>query len=273
MPLRALISRLRSGLAKTRARFTERLREILGRRLDEDTLLELEEVLYGADVGPTLVTRVVDDLRLAVRDGKLRADENPLAFLEEDFVRQLSGTDTGLQLPQQPPAVILVVGVNGSGKTTSIAKLAHVFRQEGKQVLLAASDTFRAAATEQLVIWAQRVGTDVVKHQAGADPAAVAFDAADAALARGTDILIVDTAGRVHTRVNLMRELEKISRVLGNKVPGAPHEVLLVLDATTGQNAIAQARVFQEAVKVTGIVLAKLDGTAKGGIVLAIQQQ
>jgi len=273
MPLRALVNKLRSGLAKTRARITEQLHELFGRKLDETTLAELEEVLYSADVGPALVSKVVGDLRLAVREKKLPSDGSPLAFLEEDFVRQLSGVATALQLPQQPPAVILLVGVNGSGKTTSIAKLAHMFGQEGKRVLLAASDTFRAAAAEQLGIWAQRVGADMVKHQAGADPAAVAFDAAEAARARGADVLIVDTAGRVHTRVNLMRELGKISRVLGNKIPDAPHEVLLVLDATTGQNAISQARLFQEAVQVTGIFLAKLDGTAKGGIVLAIHQQ
>ncbi|MCK4298339.1 MAG: signal recognition particle-docking protein FtsY [Planctomycetes bacterium] len=273
MPLRALIGKLRQGLAKTRARLTEQLRDLFSRGLDEATLEEVEELLYSADIGPTLVARVVEDLRTAVREKRLASAESPLAFLEEDFVKQFSSVDTSLHLPTEPPAVILVVGVNGSGKTTSIAKLAKMFRDEGKKVLLAASDTFRAAGIEQLLIWAQRVDADVVKHQPGADPAAVAYDAAEAALARGTDVLIVDTAGRVHTHTNLMRELEKIGRVLGNKVPQAPHEVLLVLDATTGQNAISQARLFQEAVQVTGIMLAKLDGTAKGGIVLAIQQQ
>lgn len=273
MPMRALIGKLRAGLARTRARITEHLHQLFGRRLDEDTLTELEEVLYSADIGPTLVAQVVEDLRTAVREKRLPEGASPLAFLAEDFIRRLSALDSSLRLPPEPPAVILVVGVNGSGKTTTIAKLAKMFRDQGKRVLLAASDTFRAAAAEQLGIWARRVGAEMVKHQPGADPAAVAYDAAEAALARGADVLIVDTAGRVHTRTNLMRELEKIARVLGKKVPDAPHEVLLVLDATTGQNAISQARTFKESVRVTGIVLAKLDGTAKGGIVLAIQQQ
>jgi fused signal recognition particle receptor len=273
MALRALLQRFRDGLAKTRARLTEQLHRLFGRGLDEATLEEVEELLYGADIGPTLAAKVVADLRAAVRDGRLTSGQEPLAFLEEDFVRQLSAADPSLHLPAEPPAVLLIVGVNGSGKTTSIAKLAKMFRDQGKRVMLAASDTFRAAAEEQLEIWAGRVGADVVKHQPGADPAAVAYDGAEAAQARGMDVLIVDTAGRVHTRANLMRELEKVARVLGKKVPGAPHEVLLVLDATTGQNAIAQARIFQQAVKVTGILLAKLDGTAKGGVVLAIQQE
>ena len=273
MALRALLSRLREGLAKTRANLTEQLHRLFGRGLDDATLEEVEELLYGADVGPNLAAKVVTDLRAAVRSGRLAPGQQPLAFLEEDLVRQLSATDPSLHLPAEAPAVILIAGVNGSGKTTSIAKLAKMFRDQGKKVMLAASDTFRAAAEEQLGIWASRVGADVIKHQPGADPAAVAYDAAEAAQARGVDVLIVDTAGRVHTRANLMRELEKVARVLGKKVPGAPHEVLLVLDATTGQNAIAQARVFQQAVKVTGILLAKLDGTAKGGVVLAIQQE
>lgn len=273
MPMRALVEKLRTGLARTRAQITGHLHQLFGRRLDEKTLAELEEVLYSADIGPTLVTRVVGDLREAVRQKRLPEGASPLAFLEEDFVRQLSAVEAALRLPPRPPAVILVVGVNGSGKTTTIAKLAKRFRDQGRSVLLAASDTFRAAAAEQLGIWAQRVGAEMVSHQPGADPAAVAYDAAEASLARGADVLIVDTAGRVHTRTNLMRELEKIARVLGKKVPDAPHEVLLVLDATTGQNAISQARIFKESVRVTGIVLAKLDGTAKGGIVLAIQQQ
>jgi len=273
MPLRALLGKLRRGLAKTRARLTGQLHELFSRKLDEETLVEIEDVLYSADIGPTLVSKVIDDLRLAVREKRLDKSGNPLGFLEADFVKQLSAGDTSLKLPPAPPAVLLVVGVNGSGKTTTIAKLAKMFRDQGKEVLLAASDTFRAAATEQLTIWAERTGAHIVKHQAGSDPAAVAFDACEAAVARGVDVLIVDTAGRVQTQTNLMRELEKIRRVIGKRVPGAPHEVLLVLDATTGQNAISQARLFQQAVDVTGIVLAKLDGTARGGIVLAIQSQ
>jgi fused signal recognition particle receptor len=273
MALQGLLQRLREGLAKTRARLTDQLHRLFSRTLDEATLEEVEELLYAADIGPTLVAKVVADLRDAVRSGRLTSGEQPLAFLEEDFVRQLTVGDPSLHLPAEPPAVLLMAGVNGSGKTTSIAKLAKMFRDQGKKVMVAASDTFRAAAAEQLGIWAERVGADMVKHQPGADPAAVAYDAAEAAQARRTDVLIVDTAGRVHTSTNLMRELEKVARVLAKKVPGAPHEVLLVLDATTGQNAIAQARIFQQAVKVTGIFLAKLDGTAKGGVVLAIQQE
>jgi fused signal recognition particle receptor len=181
--------------------------------------------------------------------------------------------DRQLHLAPTPPTVILVAGVNGSGKTTSIAKLAHVFSRDGKKVIVAACDTFRAAAVEQLSLWAQRIGVDIVKHQSGSDPAAVAFDACQAAIARGADILILDTAGRLHTRKDLMAQLTKIRDVVARKIPGTPHEVLLVLDATTGQNAIVQAKMFTQATNVTGIFLAKLDGTARGGIVIAIKDQ
>jgi fused signal recognition particle receptor len=205
-------------------------------------------------------------------DDKVRL-EDVLAFLKEDLRARLGGEGVPLQWAPAPPTVVLVVGVNGSGKTTSIAKLAKAFQDEGKGVLLAAADTFRAAAIEQLEIWGKRVGCDVIRHQPGADPAAVAYDACDAAIARKADALIIDTAGRLQTKVNLMKELEKIRNVLGRKIPGAPHETLLVLDATVGQNAISQAQRFHEATPITGIVLAKLDGTAKGGIVVAIHDR
>jgi fused signal recognition particle receptor len=196
-----------------------------------------------------------------------------LGYLKGELRRRLTEEGNDIIMAPVPPTVILVAGVNGSGKTTSIAKIAKHYADEGKKVLLAASDTFRAAAVEQLSIWAERIGCEIVKHHHGADPAAVTFDAADAALGRGVDILIVDTAGRLHTQRNLMEELGKIRRVLEKKIPGAPHEVLLVLDATTGQNAISQSRVFKDAIRITGLVVAKLDGTAKGGVVVAIKNQ
>jgi fused signal recognition particle receptor len=273
MPWGGLLSRLKAGLKKTRDKLGEGLRALAGRKLDEDVIDRLEEILYQADIGPKMVARIVEDVREAYHDKLLSESGQLYPYLKEDITRNLRQSESHLVLAPTPPTVILTAGINGSGKTTSIAKLAYRFKQEGKKVLLAASDTFRAAAGEQLEIWAKRAGCDLVKHRMGSDPAAVAYDAAEAALARGADFLIVDTAGRMHTYQNLMRELEKIARVLGKKIPGAPHEVLLVLDATTGQNAISQAKLFSQSVKVTGIFLAKLDGTAKGGIVLAIQQE
>lgn len=273
MPWGGILSKLKAGLKRTRDKLGEGLRTIAGRKLDDDVIDQLEEILYQADIGPKMVARIVEDVREAYHNKLLSESEELYAYLKEDITRNLSQSESALKIAATAPTVILTAGINGSGKTTSIAKLAHRFKQEGKKVLLAASDTFRTAASEQLEIWAQRVGCDIVKHRMGGDPAAVAYDAAEAALARGADFLIVDTAGRMHTYQNLMRELEKIARVLGKKIPGAPHEVLLVLDATTGQNAVSQAKLFSQSVKVTGIFLAKLDGTAKGGIVLAIQQE
>jgi len=269
-----LLRRLREGLRKTHERLAGGLRGVLriGRKLDEELIEEVEEQLYLADVGPAGVIRLCDALREAYRDGRLRDSSQVVPFLKEQIVADLKHWDTALHLPPEPPGVILVAGVNGSGKTTSIGKLAHRMGKDGKRVLLAASDTFRAAAGQQLAVWAEWAGADIVRNES-ADPAAVAFDAADKALSGGYDVLIIDTAGRLHTRRNLMAELQKICRVVGKKIPGAPHETLMVLDATTGQNAISQALRFSEAIPLTGIVLAKLDGTAKGGIVFGMRDQ
>ena len=266
-------SRLVAGLSRTHRSFTSRIRELLGRKIDAETLDKLEELLILADMGVETTTKIIDDLRTAYREKTIEKGADFLALLKADLKKSLEETDNQLHLAASGPTVIMVVGVNGTGKTTSIAKLSKRLSGEGRTVLLAASDTFRAAAVEQLDIWAGRVKVDIVKHQSGSDPAAVAFDAADAALARKCDVLIVDTAGRLHTETNLMNELNKIERVLGRKIAGAPHEVLLVLDATTGQNAIQQAKTFSEHVAVTGLFLAKLDGTAKGGIVVAIRNE
>lgn len=266
--------RLRAGLKKTHDRISHSLKAVLtaGRKLDETVIEEVEEILYTADMGPAAVQSICDHLRKAYKERTITDSGQVMEFLKKEIKNDLSQWDLSLNMAETGPTVIMVAGVNGSGKTTSIAKLAYMFRQRDKKVLLAASDTFRAAAVEQLSIWAERVGAKIIRNES-ADPAAVAFDSADHALARGYDILIVDTAGRLHTRKNLMQELEKIRRVLERKIPGAPHEVLMVLDATTGQNAINQALSFKEAINVTGIILAKLDGTAKGGVVLGMRQQ
>ncbi len=270
----SVLSKLRAGLSKTRDKVTGGLRGVLSlhRSLDEDLLEEIEEQLYLADVGPRAVMRFCEELREAYEEGKLERPDQVIDFLKDRMKAELAGWDTRLHLAKNTPTVIMVAGVNGSGKTTTIAKLGRGFLGAGYSVLLAASDTFRAAAIEQLQIWADRVGADMVKNES-ADPAAVAFDAADKALARDYDVLIIDTAGRLHTRRNLMRELQKIHRVVGKKIPGAPHETLMVLDATTGQNAISQAMKFNESIDVTGIVVAKLDGTAKGGVIFGIKEQ
>jgi len=266
---------IRRGLAKTHDKLARGLGHVLtlGRKLDDDLCDELEELMIAADIGVQATTEVVEDLRAAYKEGRLKDAADVKDYLKADLKRTLGESETGIRMADSPPTVILVAGVNGSGKTTSIAKLARHFHDEGKKVLLAASDTFRAAAVEQLDIWSQRIGVDIVKHQTGADPGAVAFDALDAAIARKADVLLVDTAGRLHTKKNLMAELEKIRRVIRKRLPDAPHEVILVLDATTGQNAVQQAMLFREAIDVTGIFLAKLDGTAKGGIVVAIKKQ
>ena len=269
------LGKLKQGLQKTRAKLASGFKAILtlGRKLDADCLEELEEMLITADIGPAVAMKIVSDLQQAYKDKEIEDSAKVLEFLKNDLKEGLRGWDTEIHFAPAPPTVILVAGVNGSGKTTSIAKLAHLMKKDGQSVLLSASDTFRAAAVEQLDIWSRRIGVDIVRHQMGADPGAVVFDALEAAVARNTDVVIVDTAGRLHTERNLMNELEKIHRVIGKKVPGAPHEVLLVLDATTGQNAISQAKLFSEAIGVTGIILAKLDGTAKGGIVLGMRHQ
>jgi len=269
-----LLAKLKQGLKKTRERVSGGLRAVLpfGRKLDEDVIEEIEEQLYVSDVGPRAVIRLCEGLKEAWRKGAVGDGEDAIAFLKERIKEDLRHWDTALHLPAQGTAVIMVVGVNGSGKTTSIGKLADMFTRQGRRVLLAASDTFRAAAVDQLRIWAKRSGADIVRNES-ADPAAVAFDAADKALANDYDVLIIDTAGRIHTRRNLMKELQKIRRVVANKIPGAPHETLMVLDACTGQNAISQAINFNEAIELSGIFLAKMDGTAKGGIVFGMREQ
>jgi len=275
MVLGRLLDKFRRGLSKTRAALGRSLRQLVtvGRRIDDDFLDELEETLILSDIGVETVSHLLADLREKYRDRVIEREEEILDFLKTDLAASLASERRDLNVAAAKPTVILVAGVNGVGKTTSIAKLAKLLKGRGNSVLLAACDTFRAAATDQLAIWGERVGVDLVRHKPGGDPGAVAYDAVDAALARGTDVLIVDTAGRLHTQTNLMRELDKIVRVIRKKIPDAPHEVLLVLDATTGQNAISQARTFLEAVPLTGLFLAKLDGTAKGGIVIAIKRQ
>jgi len=269
------LGRIKDGLAKTRSFLAAGLGSIFSIRgkIDQAKLDQLEELMITADMGIDTVTKLLDQVRTAWKNREIETTDQLHDFLKAQLKALLTQQDVGIGHAEKPPTVILVAGVNGSGKTTSIAKLANHFRDRGGRVLLCASDTYRAAAVEQLTIWAERLGVDIVRHQRGGDPGAVAYDACDAALARGVDILIVDTAGRLHTQQNLMKELEKIRRVIEKKIPGAPHEVILVLDATTGQNAIAQARQFKEAIKVTGIFLAKLDGTAKGGIVVAVKDQ
>ncbi len=273
-PKKGLFGKLKAGLKKTRNKVAGGLKSVLtmGRKLDEDTIEQIEEQLYVADVGPRTVVRVCDHLRDAYKAGDISTTEEVLDYLKKEFKENLHEWDTELHLPDEGVAVILVAGVNGSGKTTSIGKLAHRFVSQGNDVLLAASDTFRAAAGEQLQIWASRTGAEIVRNES-ADPAAVAYDAAEKAVANDFDVLMIDTAGRLHTRRNLMKELQKICRVLQKKVPDAPHEVLMTLDAGTGQNAISQAIRFNQAIDLTGIVLAKLDGTAKGGIIFGMRDQ
>ncbi len=271
---KASVDKLKSGLAKTRDVFVGGLRSLLrGRKLDQALLDELEQRLITSDLGVKATSKIMADLNAAWKDGKISSGDDVLDFLKAEMKAYWPSETRQLNFAPSGPTVILVSGINGAGKTTSIAKLASHLKSEGKSVMVAACDTFRAAAVEQLSIWAQRIDVQIVKHQMGSDPAAVAFDACDAAVNRNIDVLIVDTAGRLHTQDNLMRELSKIRRVIEKRIPGDPHEVLLVLDATTGQNAIRQAEEFLKAVHVTGIFLAKLDGTAKGGIVIAIRHQ
>ncbi|MTD30271.1 signal recognition particle-docking protein FtsY [Planomicrobium sp. YIM 101495] len=267
----------KEGLTKTRTGFTSKINDLVARyrKVDEDFFEELEEVLLQADVGFETVMELIDQLRYEVQRQNVKDTSQILSVISEKLVEIYESGEEQmheLQLDNEL-SVILFVGVNGVGKTTTIGKLAHRLKSEGKTVLLAAGDTFRAGAIEQLDVWGQRVGVDVIKQSAGSDPAAVMYDAVRAAKSRGVDVLICDTAGRLQNKVNLMSELEKVHRVISREIPGAPHEVLLALDATTGQNAMIQAQTFKEATNVTGIVLTKLDGTAKGGIVLAIRRK
>ncbi len=268
--------KIRNGLKKTRDILFMDVKDVfrIGRRVDEALLAELEEKLVLADLGPRLAAEIVDEIRGKFKNKEIEKSEDILDFLKDMLSRGLADEAAArLARAENGPSLILMVGVNGTGKTTTTAKLARFLTDRGDRVLLAAADTFRAAAGEQLDIWANRIGVDIVRHGDGADPAAVVFDACEAAVARKADYVIVDTAGRIHTKANLMQQLEKIHRVAAKKIPGAPHEVLLVLDATTGQNALSQAKVFTEGVGVTGLILTKLDGTAKGGIVIAINRQ
>jgi fused signal recognition particle receptor len=269
---KSTIGKIRRGLEKTRNTLVGGLRSMLsGRVLTDELIDEIEVHLITADVGVKPTAEIIDELRTAHRRGELSRGEDVLEFLKNHLKERWGDVDRSLAVADEPPTVILVAGINGAGKTTSVAKIARSLIDDDRSVLLAAADTFRAGAIEQLAIWSERLGVDMIRGSHGADPAAVAFDAAEAAISRKADVLLIDTAGRLHTQHNLMRQLTKIRDVVAKKIPGAPHEVLLVLDATAGQNAIAQAKVFQEAIDVTGIFLAKLDGTAKGGIVLAIR--
>jgi fused signal recognition particle receptor len=264
---------IKEKLTKTRQKIGSSLSAILtfGRKIDANLLDELEQTLISDDIGVETTERLIADLRTAWKAGKIETGEQIVPFLKDQMKNYWPAQDRQLHTAESGPTVILVAGINGSGKTTSIAKLAHILNQNGKKVIVGACDTFRAAAVEQLTIWAKRIGVEIVRHQQGSDPAAVAYDACKAAVSRNVDYLILDTAGRLHTQKNLMDELGKIRSVVVKLIPTAPHEVLLVLDATTGQNAIMQAKMFTETVKVSGIFLAKLDGTARGGIVIAIK--
>jgi fused signal recognition particle receptor len=284
---KGIIARLRSRLGKSREGFSKRIRNILrGGKIDDDVFEDLEATLIQADLGVETTMKLVEKMRARVKSDKLKDAEQLYSVLEEELIAIVSPDSDAPDAPDAAetpdsdvpsagsgPHVTLVIGVNGVGKTTTIGKLANLYAEKKHKVLVAASDTFRAAAIDQLEIWAERSGADIVKHKPGADPAAVAYDALSAAISRKCENLIIDTAGRLHTKTHLMEELKKIRRVLGKLDPTAPHEVLMVLDATTGQNAISQARQFGDALGVTGIVLTKLDGTAKGGIVIAIHRE
>ena len=269
----SLFARLKQGLSKTRRRISDEISAMLpgGGKVDDAILVELEELLITSDVGVQTAMEVIE--QISRKAATIESADGLKQVLKSHILAEFDGSRPAVAVVPdggETPYVIMVVGVNGVGKTTTIGKLAARLRSEGKSVLFAAADTFRAAAIEQLQVWAERAGADMVKHRHGSDPAAVAFDAVEAAMARGADVVIVDTAGRLHTKVNLMEELKKIQRAVAKKMPGAPHEVMLVLDATTGQNALQQAKLFNEALGLTGLTLTKLDGTAKGGIVVAI---
>jgi len=266
---------IKNKLTKTRSKISSSLSSILfvGRKIDDTLLEELEETLIGDDIGVETTDKLITALRDAYKKKEISDSGEIIPFLKKQIIDYWPDQDRQLHTAQNGPTVILVAGVNGSGKTTSIAKLAYTLSKGDKKVIVAACDTFRAAAVDQLTIWAQRIDVQIVKHKQGADPAAVAFDACQAATSRNADYLILDTAGRLHTQKHLMKELEKIKAVISKQIPGSPHEVILVLDGTTGQNAIMQAKNFTESIDVTGIFLSKLDGTARGGIVIAIKDQ
>ncbi len=267
--------RLKKGLAKTRETFTNKIEKlIIGYAdIDDDLLDELEETLIMSDVGVKTTERLMADVRKGIKKKAINTPEDLKPFLAEKISEILLTGSDETRIAAAGPTVLLVIGVNGVGKTTTIGKLAAYYKEQGKSVMLAAADTFRAAAIDQLQIWGERTGVPVIRHEEGSDPAAVAFDAVKAARARGVDVLLIDTAGRLHTKSNLMEELKKINRVIQREIAEAPHETLLVLDATTGQNAISQADLFQKAAAITGIVLTKLDGTAKGGVIIGLKSE
>ncbi|MEJ5377953.1 MAG: signal recognition particle-docking protein FtsY [bacterium] len=272
---RGFLSGLKEGLRKTRDGFIKKLdRLLMGKvRLDAQTLEEFEELLITADLGVATTARLIRDVEARISRSEAQNPDLLRRCVQEAITEILLPREVPLEPGSHRPFVVMVIGVNGVGKTTTIAKLGWLWKTQGRKVMLVAGDTFRAAAIEQLQSWAERIGVEVTRQQHGADPSAVVFDALQSAKARSTDVVILDTAGRLHTKVNLMEELKKIQRVTARVVPGAPHEVLLVLDATTGQNAISQARLFHQAVGVTGIVMTKLDGTAKGGILVAVASE
>jgi fused signal recognition particle receptor len=266
------LSKIKSGLKRTREQVFDQITDIIhyARTIDDDLLEEIEDLLISGDVGVETTGEIIEHVKKQVKRKNYESADDLFQILKEEITGLFVPSGKDYPFSEEKPQVIFVVGVNGTGKTTSIAKLAWRFKQDGKDVLLVAADTFRAAAIEQLQIWADRAGTDLIKHQDGADPGAVVFDALNAAKSRQKDVVIIDTAGRLHTKVNLMEELKKMKRVIQKIMPNAPHRCLLVLDATIGQNAISQAKQFIEAIGVDGIILAKLDGTAKGGAVIGI---
>ncbi|SDP70168.1 signal recognition particle-docking protein FtsY [Selenomonas ruminantium] len=267
--------KLKKGLNKTRENLTNKIEKlVIGYAdIDEDFLEELEETLIMADVGVQTTDKLMTAVRKGIKKKEINSPEDLKPFLAKEIAEILNAGEDTTRVAENGPTVLLVIGVNGAGKTTTIGKLASYYKEQGKSVMLAAADTFRAAAIDQLEVWAQRSGAQLIKHEEGSDPAAVAYDAVKAAVARNIDMLIIDTAGRLQNKSNLMQELEKINRVIGREIKGAPHETLLVLDATTGQNAISQAELFTKAAPISGVVLTKLDGTAKGGVVIGIKSQ
>ena len=267
--------KLKKGLNKTRENLTNKIEKlVIGYAdIDDDFLDELEETLIMADVGVQTTDKLMAAVRRGIKKKEINTPEDLKPFLQKEIAEILTRGEDTTRTAANGPTVLLVIGVNGAGKTTTIGKLSAYYKKQGKSVMLAAADTFRAAAIDQLEVWGQRTGAQVIKHEEGSDPAAVAFDAVKAAKARNIDVLIIDTAGRLQTKSNLMQELEKINRVIGREIPDAPHETLLVLDATTGQNAISQAELFTKAAPISGVVLTKLDGTAKGGVVIGIKSQ
>jgi fused signal recognition particle receptor len=272
-----VFEKLKEGLSKTHQGFVEKIDQLFSgkKSIDQDLLDELEGLLFSADLGVKTSSQLIEGVQKGLKRGELQEPEKVRDFIKQEIFRILKSGEKPLMIDfsQTKPFLLMVVGVNGVGKTTTIAKIAHHYASQGKKVLIGAADTFRAAAVEQLEIWAKRVGADLIKQSKGSDPSAVAFDSVHAAKARNADLVFIDTAGRLHTKVNLMEELKKVKRIIARECPGAPHEVLLVLDATTGQNAISQAKLFNEAIGVTGIALTKLDGTAKGGIIIGITEE